>query len=324
MALTWAERESVTNDYFMADGKKAVDIYFDTSFLLNWFMKQKKGIMERPSGGERFRIPLEYDGQESGFYTRGDTISSDFRENVNAAYFQPKHAYGNATVLRVDELANAGEYAEVQLTVSKVAGAQKSITKTLADSIYDLPGGDAARLTGLRACCNETTSTSYGDIAEADLVAADGTKPWEGKMTSTTTSITLAILRTGRSAAKIRDGRYGKPDLVVTTETNYNVIADILQAQQRFTDGKETVKAGFTGLWFEGMEIFPDDYCPSSHMFWLNSIHLGFAIYKNGMFVRTPWGKIENSPDDKTMKIYWDGNMVCNNRKAHIGYSAIS
>lgn len=92
MALTWAERESVTDDYFMADGKKAVDIYFDTSFLLNYFIKQNKGIWERPSGGEKFRIPLEYDGQEAGFYTRGDTISSDFRENINAAYFDPKHA----------------------------------------------------------------------------------------------------------------------------------------------------------------------------------------------------------------------------------------
>lgn len=226
--------------------------------------------------------------------------------------------------MRIDELANNGPYAEVQLTTSKIAGAQKSITKLLADSIYDLPGGDASRLTGLRACCNETTSTSYGDIAEADLVANDGTKPWEGKMTSTTTTITLAILRTGRSAAKIRDGRYGKPDLITTTETNYNVIADILQAQQRFTDGKETAKAGFTGLWFEGMEIFPDDYCPSSHMFWLNSQHLGFAIYQGGLFMRTKWKIIPDSPEDKTMKIYFDGNMVCNNRKAHQGYSAIS
>lgn len=324
MALTWEERESVTNDYFSADGGKAVDIYFNTSFLLNYLIKQKKGIWERPPGGERFRVPLEYDGQEAGFYTRGDTISSDFRENINAAYFDPKHAYGNATVLRVDEQANAGPYMEVSLTMSKVAGAQKSITTLLAGSLYDLPGGSASRLTGLRALCNETAGTAYGNIAENDLVAADGTKPWEGKMTSTTTTITLSTLRTGRSAAKIRDGKNGKPDLVVTTETNWNTIADILQAQQRFTDGKETVKAGFTGLWFEGMEIFPDDYCPSSHMFWLNSMHIGFHVYTTGLFPRTKWRVIPDSPDDKTMKIYFDGNMVCNNRKGHQGYSAIS
>jgi hypothetical protein len=194
----------------------------------------------------------------------------------------------------------------------------------LAGSIYDLPGGSSKRLTGLRACCNETTTTAYGDIQEGDLVAADGTYPWEGKMTSTTTSMTLNTLRTGATAAKVRDGKGGKPDLIVTTETNWNVIADMLQAQQRFTDSKNTAKAGFVGLWFEGKDVFPDDYCPSSHMFWLNTMHIGFAVHQNGNFMRTKWGKIEGSAEDKTMKIFFDGNMIVNNRKAHQGYSAIS
>ena len=65
MALTFAELESVTNDYFMMENGAAVDIYFNTSFLLNHLMKQQKGIWERPNGGEKIRIPLEYDGQEA-------------------------------------------------------------------------------------------------------------------------------------------------------------------------------------------------------------------------------------------------------------------
>jgi hypothetical protein len=72
------------------------------------------------------------------------------------------------------------------------------------------------------------------------------------------------------------------------------------------------------------MEIFPDDYCPASHGFWINSTHLGFAIHASGYFMRTKWEKIADSPEDKTMKIYWDGNLVVNNRKSHIGYSSIS
>ena len=63
MALTFEELESITTDYFMLDGGSAVDIYFDTSFLLNYLMKQQKGIWERPPGGMQIRIPLEYDGQ---------------------------------------------------------------------------------------------------------------------------------------------------------------------------------------------------------------------------------------------------------------------
>jgi hypothetical protein len=98
MAFTYEELESVTDDYFMLDDGKAADIYFQTSFLLNYLIDQKKGLWERPNGGEEIRVPLEYDGQESGFYAKGDTLSSDDRESVNAAKFEWKHAFGNATV----------------------------------------------------------------------------------------------------------------------------------------------------------------------------------------------------------------------------------
>jgi hypothetical protein len=324
MTLPFEELEAITNDYFMLDGGKAVDIYFDTSFLLNYLLKQQKGLWERPPGGEKIRVPLEYDGQEAEFYARGDTVNSDDRESINAAYFDWKHAYGNATIYRIDTLKNADVYAQVQLVAQRVGGAQKSLTKLLASSIYDTPGGNSKRLTGLRACCNETTTLAYGAIQEAELVSADGTTPWEGKMDSTTTNLTLNEIRTGASNAKIRDGKGGKPDLVVTTETNWNTIADILQVQQRFVYSDLTAKAGFTGLHFEGKDIFPDDYCPASHLFELNSNHLGFAVHANGNFVRTRWAIIPDSPQDKTLKIFFDGNMVVNNRKAHQGYSTLS
>ena len=324
MSLTYEEIESITNDYFITDGGKAVDIYFNTSFFLNYLLKQKKGIWERPEGGEKIRIPLEYDGQEANFYVKGETLSSDDRESINAAYFDFKHAYGNATVYRIDELKNAGRYAEVQMVVQRVSGAQKSLTKLLDGSIYDSPGGASARLTGFRACCNETTTTAYGGIQEADLVAQDGDYPWEGKLDSTTEALTLNVIRTLCSDAKVRDGKGGQPDLIVTTETLWNVLSDILQVQQRFTEGVETAKAGFTGLNFEGKDIFPDDFCPSGYLFGVNSNHYGFAVHRKGLFMRSKWKHIPDSAEDRSMKIYFDGNAVCNNRKAHKGHSNLS
>jgi hypothetical protein len=324
MALPFEELEAITNDYFMADGGKAIDIYFDTSFLLNYLLKQQKGLWERPDGGMKIRVPLEYDGQEAGFYSKGDTISSDDRESLNAAYFEWKHAYGNATVYRIDSLKNAGRYAEVQLVAQRVGGAQKSLTKLLASSIYDTAGAGSTRLTGLLACCNETATTAYGQIAEDDLVANDGTKPWEGKVDSTTEGISLSVMRDMATAAKLRDGARGKPNMIVMPETLWNVVADILQAQQRFVDSSTTANAGFTGLKFEGKDLFPDDYCPSGYAFALNSAHVGFAVHKSGNFMRSKWKVIPDSPEDRTMKIYFDGNMIVNNRKAHIAHSNLS
>jgi hypothetical protein len=104
---------------------------------------------------------------------------------------------------------------------------------------------------------------------------------------------------------------------VTMPEALFNVILDLLQVQQRFTESKETVNAGFTGLKFEGKDIFPDDFCPSGTVAAINSNHIGFAVHPEGYFMRSPWKVIPDSAEDKTMKIYFDGNTIVNNRKAH-------
>ncbi len=280
------------------------------------WLNKKMGLFERPSGGLKIRIPLEYDGQEGGFFLRGEPLSSNDKETVNAAFFNWKGAYGNATILWQDELENAGEYAQVQLIVQKVASAQKTIRKILAETIYG-DGGDGSKvLTGLQSMCNASTTVTYGGIATDDLEASDGTKPWQGNVTAVNGAISLAVLRALRSTAKIGDGANMKPKIGLTTETLFNTISGILQVQQRFVKDDFTAKAGFTHLVFEEMLIAVDDYCPAGQFYALNENHAGFAVHQRGLFVREPWMKI---PDiaGKTMKIFFYGNMICNNRKAH-------
>lgn len=319
------QMDAVTNDYFIINGGKAQDIYFENSFTLNYFLKQKKGIWKRPTGGLKIRIPLRYDGNESSFYAKGDTISSDKRDAISAAYFEWKHAYGSGTVLRIDTLENAGPAAMIDLITEEVSGAQSSLTKLLSQSQFDLPTAGSSRLTGMRACMNETATLAYGDLTENEVEAVDGTKPWEGKMYASAAVISLAVIRNGRSDADGGMGTQDEPDLIVMTKALYNKVKDLLQAQQRFTtDGAKTVKAGFTGVYFEGADLYPERYLPDNHMIMLNSQHWGYAVHSKGFMVRTPWEKIEGSAQDKTFKIFFDGNQVCNNRKVHKGWSAIT
>lgn len=318
MSLTFTEIEAITNEYFMADGRKAVDIYFNDCFAIDYFMNQKKGLWERPAGGRSVRIPLSYDGQEGGFYSKASTLSSDDKESLNSAKFLLKHAYGNATIHRLDELENVGEYAEVQLVTAKLEGAQKKIRKDLATELYSAAIDTAEELTGLLSLTTGTSTVNYGGIAEDDLVAADSTKPWAAKSTTDTEAISLAVLRTLRTKCKIGSGKAGKADVGLTTEALFNIVNASIQVQQRFTADTDTAKAGFTTVVFEGMLIAADDYCPSGDFFALNSNHIGFAIHKNGFFVREPWGALSAvGTPAKTMKIFWDGNLICNNRKAH-------
>lgn len=323
MSLSMTELESITQDYFMASGGKAVDIYFKSSFLLDYLMNKQKGIFERPSGGEKIRIPLNYSDAEGGFFTRADPLSSDDRVSINAAFFKWKHAYGNATIYHTDELAANGDYGKVQLVTQKAENAQSTCRDKLAKSIYGAGGDEAETLTGLLSLTNTTTSRAYGGIAEDDLVAADGTKPWHAVFNTSAEAISLEVLQTLRSSAKTTDGMDGKPNVAVTTETLYNKVSRILQVQQRFASDEDTAKAGFTHLVYEGMILAADDFCPAGHAFALNTNFIGFAIHQNGFFARQPWVDL-SGPVGRTMKILWHGNMVASNRKAHAGHSNLS
>ena len=322
--LTNPEIEKITSDYFLADDHKAVDIYFETSFLLEYLMRQQKGIFKRPAGGERIKVHLKYDGAEAGFYSRNETLSEDERENITACFFAWKHAFGNATLYRADELQNASVYAEVDNVLNKIETAQESCRDMLANNLFNAAGDDSKLITGLGSLTSESADVAYGTLTENGLVAADGKKPWEGKTNSTSANISPTVIRTLRSDAKIRGGKKGKPDLGVTSETLYNKLAGILEVQQRFTAADAMAKAGFTGLSLDGMMIGADDFVGDADFFALNSMHIGFAIHKKGYFARTKWNPLTSGAQGRTMKILWDGNMVCNNRKAHKRHSALT
>ena len=317
------ELDAITDDYYMADGKAATDIHFNSSFLLNWFMKQQKGLWKRPGGGIYMVTHFMFDQGVSGAYEKADPLSSDDREILNAARFLIKHYYSNATIYRTDELANSGGAELVDLVTNKVSNAQESITSDLATDLYGDSGDTAKYLTGLKTLTSETTSATYGGVAETDLLSSDGSYNWEGKTDSDAKVISLDLFRDMATACKLKDGKMGKIDLVTMPEALFNPVLSILQLQQIYTEAKETVDAGFTGVKFEGKKLVADDYCPSANMFGVNSNFVGFGIHKNGYFVRDKWRKLDG-PMGRTMKILWDGNLICNNRKAHIRYSSVT
>ena len=325
MALTFSELEAITLDYFKADNKRAIDVYFNTSFLLKYLMDQKKGLWERPDGGARVRVPLEYDGQEGGFYNRAGSLSSDDKTSLNSAYYYLKHAYGNATVYRTDELSCTGPYEEVQLAVSKLDGAQKTATRFIAQNIYSTAADTADELTGIGAMTQAAVTIAYGGIIPNDLVSSDGSRPWDAQVTTTTEGISLAVIRTLASLAKVTDGAEGKPNVGVCPETLFNIIAGILQVQQRFQQQNESVDAGFTNLVFENKVIAADDFCQSGTLYLLNTKYVGFAIHKQGFFARTPWADLLVAGlAAKSMKIFWDGNLICSRRRAHAAHTNLS
>jgi hypothetical protein len=322
--LTNPELELITKKFLVADGKKATDIYFETSWLMEHLMKNKGGLFERPNGGSHIEVPLKYDGAEAGFYMRNEALNEDDRQNITVAKFNWCHAFGNATIYRVDELKNAGEYAEVALVESKITDAMESCRDMIASNLYNGVGDGSKFITGLLSLTNGTGTVTYGNIAADNLVAQDGTKPWRGITNTTGGVLSLDLLRGFRSQAKIKGGPKGKPNLLVTTETLYNKVLNLLTLNQRYTPADQVVKAGFVGCHLDDAMIVVDDYCPSGYVFGINTNHCGFAVHSRGYFARDPWTKLSSGAVGRTMKIFWDGNLIANHRRAHIAASGLT
>ena len=134
----------------------------------------------------------------------------------------------------------------------------------------------------------------------------------------------MDAISTIRTAAAYGEGKLSMPDLIATTETNFNTVKGILRVSQQFTEGVKTAKAGFSGVNFEGCDIFPDRYCPASGMYAFNTKHVGFTVNPKALFKRNPWHVIADSPEDRTMKIIFAGNLTCNNRRSCYRHSDIS
>ncbi|MBI9091809.1 MAG: phage major capsid protein [Desulfobacterium sp.] len=322
MGASVSQLEAATKNYYKLEGKKAYDLFFLHSFLFEWLFKKRKGkAYTKVPGGKRIEIPLRYDGNKAGFYTAGGILESDKREAITDVFFDPKHAYANATLLRIHLMENSSKAQIVNLLVEELEGAMNSLGKLLSQSQFDETGGAADRLTGWGACCNSDMDSKYGMYSANDIVSVDGTKVWTGNCNTDETIVSLAHIRKQKSAARYGQWRKKQPDMLCTTQEIYDYIKEILQTQQLFTgnDSGEKCKpvaAGYIGVHFEGSDINPDDFMPDNNMYYLNSDHIGAAIYPEGDFKRSPWEYIQGSGRDKTCKFFFDGNQICTNRRA--------
>lgn len=317
-----SQLDATTDDYFKLKGKAVIDLYTETSFVLDYFLKEKKGNYDNHQGGQSIVIPLRYDNNAAGFFTRGTVLDSTQKQTITAVKLPWRYVYGNGTIYQIDMWENAGPEKKVDLVWHETEGAQLAINEKMATSVWSGLEGDSDNLTGFNAITDTTATTNYAGYSSNDIVSKDGTKVWTGLGSSTTTQLSLANIRTIRTAAAYGKGKLSEPDMLATTETNYNTIKAILDASQLMTEGVKTAKLGFAGVHFEGADIYPDRYCPASNLYAFNTKHVGFTV--NVSFKRLPWENIAGSPGDKTMKILFGGNLTCDNRRSCYRHSAIS
>jgi len=321
MTMT-SQLDATTDDYFRLKGKEVLDLYTETSFVLDYFLKGKKGNYDSHQGGKAIEIPLRYDNNAAGFFTRGTPLDSTQNQTITSVKLPWRYCYGNGTIYMIDQWENAGTEKKIDMVWHETEGAQLALNELMANSVWEGLEGDTSNLTGFNSICDTTATTDYAGFSSNDIVSKDGTQVWTGLGSSTTTQMSLSAIRTLRTAAHFGKGKLTEPDLLATTETNYNTVKTILDASQLLTEGVKTANLGFSGVHFEGADIYPDRYCPASNLYAFNTKHVGFTV--SVLWKRLPWQIVAGSPGDKTLKIMFGGNLTCDNRRSCYRHSDIS
>lgn len=278
---------------------------------------EKKGNQNAATGRSIVQ-ELEYDGNTNVmWYSGAEQFRIEQQETFSAAEFAYKQLIGSVVITGLEEIQNSGREAVHNLLKSRLRNLDKSMRNTMGSAIYgNGTASDGKAIGGLQLLVADDPTNTVGGIA-GTVVNTNSETWWKNyvydfstnAVTPSATTIQHAMNLTWLSTMRGTD----KPDVIVADHTYYLYYWESLQAQQRFTDDKGA-GAGFTNIVYHGnVPVIPDDQCPASHMYFLNTDYLFMRPAKGVAFKPLP-DKSSVNQDAIVMPIKWAGNMTVNNR----------
>lgn len=309
MSVSVTAINAITKQNFIP---KLVDNVMQSNALLMYLDKNKG--METIDGGQDLRVPVRYARFSSrGWYAGAESQNTAYNEKKTALVFDWKQYYVNITITGLDKLKNAGESKVIDHVRSEVEAAEDDLKDAFGTGLYSNGTTDPKSIVGVRGFLS--TSSTYGGISQSS-------ESWlQAQIDSTSTTLSLVKMQERYEAARIGNEA---PDLVTTTETLFNSFWGLLQPQQRFQDS-DTASAGFKNLLFNGAVVMQDDYCPASHMIFLNTKYLKLYSHKDRKFP----GEYQDfrsffDQDAEIAKMQWAGALVCSSPRLQAAMTALT
>ena len=305
-----SEIQAATNNYY--DVKKPTDMFFKSNVLFYTLMQRGTTY----NGGKEIQCNLEIAMSNAGSYGPKSELPISKKEVMTAAFFTYAAYFATLTIDMEDDLINSGEAQIVDLVMTRMQNAEKSIRHVMATQLYgkraDYLAADenALPFVGLGDLFNTNTSTPYGKITQAELPL------WEAKVDATAQTMNYKFMQGLRRLAGTDVTEDAKPDLYISTELLKDAFENSLQAQQRFTSGS-LAKAGFDNVLFKGSPVVADGKCATASIYALNTRYLDVKTHSKRNFTKPEWKSPVRQPDTATANIRWAGQLVCSNRAAH-------
>lgn len=282
MALDYNELDAHVRDKYIP---VLQDQYYYSTPLTALLMAKSKVTYD---SGKQIDQPVLYGELPSGWYNGLDTFDISSVEESTLAKFDWKQFYVNVTIDGTTLLKVEGSEKVLSIIETKMENASKTFNKQLNESMFVDGGAKALETLG----DGINTTGTYGEINKAT------NSWWQGNVNSTGGAFSMDMLQT--EYGNCSDGQI-HPDLILTTQAIYNKIWARVQPVQRgnLDNTPGIAGIGFTGINFNQATIVVDNYCPSGHIYLLNSDF---------------WKMIVHSKRD----MYWTDKKVPLNQDAYV------
>jgi len=289
--------------------QEVVDGFFDSNPLAARLL-QRDNV--RIDGADKIQQPIIFNRLAGGSYADLDSFDISRRRTVVYGLFDWKQYYVDLTISGLDNLKNSGAAKIIDHTNTLMDLARLSGPDYVGDDIFlDGSGNSSKAISGLRLALDDgTTYTTYGGItrAAADVAGSEGFAV-SGQVDTTGGTFTLGLMNQRMQDAVVARE---KPDLIVTTQTIWNLWWDRVQPSQRFQAGDEKnqmASVGFDSIVFNGADVVVDSKVPADQVFMLNTRWMKMIIHANRMWSFTGW-KHPTHQDSMIGQLLWAGELI--------------
>ena len=322
MALNYDYLTATTQDLFI---RKLVDNIYDKSALLNVMMNDG-AVKEYTKGGPKILEPILYAKNTArGRYANFDTFDMTPPDNITASEHTWGHYYVTIAISGDDETDNTGPSQILNLIAERTREAEMSLRDYITDDIF--AGTNTKGIIGLNTA---VAAGTYAGIAGGTYswwqAGVDSTAHTKAHMkdSTQTSHYVLELLRAGYRSCK-HSGE--SPNLIVTTQTIWDVIEHVMQQQAQYEKfGKRAgllADAGFQTLQWRGIPIVADEKCTANYMYMLNTNYIKFRVHPARNFKFTGF-KVPMNQDARAGQILLKSQLTLNNRRMHYKWSNLA
>jgi hypothetical protein len=310
LSTLYTEATWSTDRYF---SKKVTDNFFSSNPVTYMLRRNARTI----PGGESLEISMIFDDADGEWFSEWDTYSAVHKEQLSAARLDWK-LYTVPVVMSNKQLLKNGDSPErrYDLAMNKNIVAAKSAANDFGTALF---ADDTTFLAGSMEAI-DPIDLAVGTGAYAGITRTSGAGTvFAGTEDTTTTVLTLSAIQSNFGTASQGGER---PNLIVTTQANYNRIFDLYTPIQRI-GSEELGKAGFTSLVFNMAPVVVDSHVAAGYLYGLNMNHIELVAHRDAFFSFEKY-VVPSNQWVSIGRYFFMGNVLCHAPRYQFKMSAIT